>query len=98
VEAEGGFDRDRHRRRKEKGGAGVNMRLIRVENCSLIIQSRHNFAIGYIYIYLFYKYKFLFDLAIFNLYLTFVLVPGKISMASVGCVVVVVAGRGETAD
>jgi hypothetical protein len=38
----------------------ANMRLIRVEDCSLNIESRPNLVIKYIYISLFYKYKFLF--------------------------------------
>jgi hypothetical protein len=41
------------RRRMEEGGVGANMRLIRVEDCSLNIKSRHNFVVEYIHIYLF---------------------------------------------
>jgi hypothetical protein len=42
-----------HRRRMEEGGVGANMRLIRVEDCSLNVKSRHNFVVEYIHIYLF---------------------------------------------
>jgi hypothetical protein len=33
-------------RRREEGGAGANMRLMRVEGCSLNIESRHNFLLN----------------------------------------------------
>jgi hypothetical protein len=70
----GGFGNDSRRRRGEEGRAGANMRLIQVEYCYLINESRHKFVIRYIHIYLllFYKYKFLIDLAIFSLDLIFV--------------------------
>jgi hypothetical protein len=45
------------RRRREEGGAGANMRLMRVKYCSLNIESSHNFVIEYIHISLFYKHK-----------------------------------------
>jgi hypothetical protein len=35
----------------EEGGAGANMRLIHVEDCSLMNESRHNFVIEYIQIF-----------------------------------------------
>jgi hypothetical protein len=38
----GGFGGDSHRRRK----GGANMRLIRAEDCSLNIESRHNFLLN----------------------------------------------------
>jgi hypothetical protein len=57
----GGFDGYSHRRRMEKGGAGANMRLIRVEECYLNIESRHNFGIEYIHIFIIHKYNFIFE-------------------------------------
>jgi hypothetical protein len=45
------FAGDSHRRRKEEGGAGVNMILMRVEDCFLNIEGIHNFVIEYIHIF-----------------------------------------------
>jgi hypothetical protein len=44
----GGFGNGIRHRRREEGGAGATIRLIRVEDCSLNIESRHNFIIKYI--------------------------------------------------
>jgi hypothetical protein len=56
----GGFSGDSRRRRREEGGTGATMRLIRVEDYSLNIMSRHNFLLNISIFLYFHKYKFLF--------------------------------------
>jgi hypothetical protein len=52
-EGGGGWIRcDSRRRRREKGGVGANMKLIRVEDCSLNIKSIQILVIEYPYLFI----------------------------------------------